>query len=320
MSLSFLFATMEGVPLLWAVLSATVLAADAELIKPADTVCIGEGAEEMCSGNFESLMPVGHDPLAADQTCRLWCTTDECKTLSGNLTQECSACSKVAKCNPAASDFATFREPTKGNDIVCKSYCQNNECEGLTGNPHFECGGCAATFLCHPGADHFDGRVRAVPAAAVPVAAEPAVLVAPAKRTPADTVCIGEGAEEMCSGNFESLMPVGHDPLAADQTCRLWCTTDECKTLSGNLTQECSACSKVAKCNPAASDFATFREPTKGNDIVCKSYCQNNECEGLTGNPHFECGGCAATFLCHPGADHFDDWVPGRERNSKHEL
>mmetsp|Transcript_6544 Transcript_6544/g.16937 ORF Transcript_6544/g.16937 Transcript_6544/m.16937 type:complete len:156 (+) Transcript_6544:74-541(+) len=119
----------------------------------------------------------------------------------------------------------------------------------------------------------------------------------------------GNTGDKACFGNFKGEVPEGHDPFKADQTCRDWCTMEECKTLDGNLTQECGLCGVAAKCNPSAADYFTYKDKTEGNSVTCLETACVNECEGITGNPHFECGGCSGeAFKCKPGADHFDDW------------
>ena len=129
--------------------------------------------------------------------------------------------------------------------------------------------------------------------------------------------CVKDGEVKACYGNFATGMAEdGHNPLSADQTCRDYCTAEECKVLDGNLTQECGLCSTSAKCNPHAVDFEANKERTKGNNIICTQFC-SLPCEELTGNPHFECGGCDDTKTCHPKADHFDDWFERRAQKKE---
>ena len=120
--------------------------------------------------------------------------------------------------------------------------------------------------------------------------------------------CFEDEKVKACYGNLVVEVDEDHNPLNADQTCREWCSVEECKVLDGNLTQECGFCNTAAKCNPAADDWAANKDRTKGNNVICTEYCGKLPCEELTGNPHFECGGCDDTKQCHPGADHFDDW------------
>jgi hypothetical protein len=134
---------------------------------------------------------------------------------------------------------------------------------------------------------------------------------------PADTICVGEGATKACAGNFASPVDPDHNPESAESTCRDWCSQEECKNLSGDLTQECSLCSTAALCNPAAADYEANKQRTQGNALTCREHCEKNTCDLLKGNPHFECGGCSAPYECHPGAPHFDDWDARRLADAK---
>ena len=132
-----------------------------------------------------------------------------------------------------------------------------------------------------------------------------------------DKICIGDGDERRCAQNFAHPVDADHDPRSADQTCFEWCSIEACKTLSGNLTQECGLCASATMCNPAADDFEAYKEPTTGNTEVCREDCETKPCDTLHGNPAFECGGCSSPFVCRPGADHFDDFMERHEKEKR---
>ena len=139
------------------------------------------------------------------------------------------------------------------------------------------------------------------------------VSVALATEVQPEFHCIGDPGHKACFGNLiDDIKVEGHEPLAADRTCRDWCSKEPCSILNGNLTQECSACSTKAICNPLATDYAENKDKTTGNAVHCLPDCITHACEELYGNPQFECGGCEEKEVensCHPGAPHFDDWI-----------
>jgi len=132
----------------------------------------------------------------------------------------------------------------------------------------------------------------------------------PIKCTKQDTTI---GPQEVCCGNFAIDVEQNHDPLSAEVTCRGWCSSDGCKLLGGNLTQECGLCSAKAKCGPEAPDFMKYKDRTTGNNEECRATCKVTPCIGLMGDPLFECGGCDPEGEgCHPKAEHFGDWAERR--------
>ena len=121
-------------------------------------------------------------------------------------------------------------------------------------------------------------------------------------------------AVKACYGNFlKAVDLMTHDPFAADETCRSYCTDTPCLGLFGNRTQECGACGPAAKCHPRAPDWNKLEAgPT---DVgACMAHCERLKCDEFDGNPAYECAGCpapdeASVERCYPGADHFDDYL-----------